>query len=214
MHREYYQPERRAAAACVHAQLECVDWEAAVRRGVASAVVRGFNAQSVQSQLDQRTVRSVVRERIVYGLNRAAEGVQPELLGRFEQLVAEGVEDAVVEAFNQVEVLSGDPANVGHASPAAERTHAGPVAAHYGGRLQEKDFTNRYSEARLVSAGWVIGSNTIRPLSGGEFLLLKIASAPDMVEVWQDHVLVFRNCRYTEYYEDAQQLASNVHGGR
>ncbi len=107
--REYYQPERRATAANLHRQLACVDWPAAVRTGASRATVHGFNAAGGRLSGHDAQVRSAVRDQIIDGLNRAGENRFAGDLSRFQQLVTEGVEDAVVRAFNQMDVLPGVP---------------------------------------------------------------------------------------------------------
>jgi hypothetical protein len=107
-HRVYYQPERQAVAARVFEQLACVDWEAAVRRGVSSATVRGFNALHAPARPEDELVRSAVRDRIVEGLNHLGGSKGFQDLPRFQRLVAEGIEDAVISAFNQMDVVPQD----------------------------------------------------------------------------------------------------------
>lgn len=102
--RTYYQAQRQSIAAAVHRQFTCVDWEASVRQGVVGAVTRGFNAVGVPA-IDDETLSSVVGEQIVEGLNRAAADAGSGNLSRFQDLVAEGVEDAIVQAFNQMDLM-------------------------------------------------------------------------------------------------------------
>jgi hypothetical protein len=236
--RTYYQPERQSVAALVNRQLACVDWGASVRGGVANAMVRGLNAASVPS-LDDRAVRSVVRERIVDGLNRAAAGAGSGSLTRFQQLVAEGVEDAMVEAFNQIdlvadaqqqapprdrhEAMSEDISVLRvvrrgeHARPRAvgdpgavpvNGQDGGPVVTHYGGPLQRAAFSQRYAKVRFVDSGWIIGPFGTRPVTGDGLLILSLRGDHDAVEVWQDGLLISTDCRYVEYFEDAQRMAA------
>jgi hypothetical protein len=238
-HRIYYQPELHSAAQWVRRQLDCVDWEQAVRHGVKQAVIRGWNAAGEGCDIDEATVRSAVRDQIVEGINRAAAGHGDADLQRFQQLVAEGVEDAIVEAFNQLDVVGGDAWQIFElesnlVSPdqisAATRAHDGSspshsqnglglispaqqqqqpvVSEHYGGPLTVGDFNRRYVEAVLVNSGWVTGPAGLQPLVNGDFLILRSRAEPQEVEVWQRHHLLFEDCRYEKFYEDAK-LAVN-----
>jgi len=248
--REYYQPERQSIAAAMHRQLSQLDWEGSVRLGVAGAMVRGFNATDIAG-IDDATLRSVVGEQIIEGLNLAAEDTQSGNLLRFQELVAGGVEDAIVQAFNQMEVIGDgqpaanihgesvdfldqppamvapadvdDPAADGNDAAAdgndapslsgnvsyvpANPENAGLIARHYAGGHNSTSFVQRYAETRFVDAGWVIGSFGTRPLVGGGTLVLTLQGDTGKVEVWRDGILVYSDCHYAEYFEDAQQIA-------
>ncbi|QDU93231.1 hypothetical protein [Lignipirellula cremea] len=127
-HRVYYQPERRAAAAQARFYLQQVDWEAAARQGVRNAVVRGFNAARTPALPAPGAIRSAVSDALVDGLNRVdvanlsrpRAGDQPlgPSVATFQRLVEAGVEDAVVQALNQVQTQ----AAASEPPPAGERT--------------------------------------------------------------------------------------------
>ena len=90
--------------------LQLADWQAAVRQGARNATVRGFGGtQVVSSPCDNDAIRSIVRNTIVQGLNYAGEQGAGGDLTRFQNLIAAGVEDAIVEGFNRTTVSDPKP---------------------------------------------------------------------------------------------------------
>jgi hypothetical protein len=96
------------AGACdlsLQQSLQQVDWPAAVRQGARNAAVRGFvGGQSSSSPCPDGSIRTLVHDTVVEGFNRAGQGAAAGDLGRFQALIAAGVEDAIVEGLNYATV--------------------------------------------------------------------------------------------------------------
>jgi len=85
--------------------LQLADWQAAVRQGARNAAVRGFDGtQMVSGVCGSESVRSIVRDTIVEGFNYAGQNGGGSDMGRFQDLIAAGVEDAIVEGLNRTTV--------------------------------------------------------------------------------------------------------------
>jgi hypothetical protein len=175
--------------------LSHVDFETAVRDAARNLVVRGFNGADIVPA----TIRESVRDVVVRSLNEA----RPERgdLSGFQQLVQDGIEDALVEALNQIEVL---PA----LSPAASQERNEPAA---GDTLPQVD--ENYQDMANVSAGWIVNDGKILPLTGGDaFTVAVLRESPDLVDVWQAGRRIAAGCRFARYFEDARAIAQR--GGR
>ena len=86
--------------------LQLADWQAAVRQGARNAAVRGFDGtQMVPGVCGSEAVRSIVHDTIVEGFNYAGQNGGGCDMGRFQDLIAAGVEDAIVEGLNRTTVV-------------------------------------------------------------------------------------------------------------
>jgi hypothetical protein len=170
-----------------------VDWEAAVRQGARNVVVRGFSREAGRGRKSvEELTQAAVRNGVIAGLNQAAAN-DPTELARFQALVQQGVEDALVEAWNELGART-----PGALPPAWRRHYSGPLTGEY--------FHDRYAGAELVEAGWILDP-AAQPLTGAdEFLVLTLRASPSLVEVWSGRRLVAEQCRFVRCFEDAQRV--------
>lgn len=89
-------------------RLSCVNWPAAVEQATHNAVTRAFNSVSTIA-VDDQALRPLVRDAVVRSLNYAGRVGAEGSLTYFQSLVQKGIEDAVVEAFNRVSVVTDRP---------------------------------------------------------------------------------------------------------
>lgn len=189
--RVYYHPLRRAVAGRVHDCLSRVDFQTAVRDAARSVAVRGFNGAEVGA--DQ--IRQSVRDAVVRNLNDARSDSGD--LSNFQQLVQAGIEDALVEAFNQIEV-----------TPVPRQT---ALDEHDDGgtEIDLPPADENYEHTTVVSAGWIVTDGNIVPLTGGDkFTLAAMRDSPELVDVWQGGRRIASACRFARYFEDARAMAN------
>ncbi len=200
--RSYYHPLRRAVAGRVHDCLSRVDFQTAVRGAARAVAVRGFNS----AEVDTDQIRQSVRDAVVRSLNEA----RPDSgdLSNFQQLVQAGIEDALVEAFNQIEVTP-PPRQT------ASGDHDNDEQDNAGANSDLPPANESYGETTVVSAGWIVTDGNILPLTGGDtFTVAVLRDSPELVDVWQDGRRIAAACRFARYFEDARAIANNSHARR
>jgi hypothetical protein len=204
-------PNRPCLAATVNIywrqRLESVNWREAVRAGARNATVRGFGGSrhALPETITERQLRTAVRNCFVESMNYVgAKGGQVDRQ-RLQNLIAAGVEDAIVEAFNRSRVAEGSEDGEHHSAPQRR--------PHYGGGLDGEEFTERYGQTRIVASGWIVTEQTALPLAGGEFALLPVKRRQGRAEVWQHGQCLFDNVQFFEFYEDVKLYLATADSG-
>lgn len=221
LRRVYYHPFPQAVAMHLREVLEFVDWPAAVREASRNAVVRGYNGAAEAVESSKHTLRSAARDAITHGLNRAGATPEGTNLDTFQELLTAGIEDALVEGFNRAATLelSAQDVEVTPARAVAEvptelpprdAAHDARIRTHLGGRVEPDVFKRTYDDATLITAGWIVTAWGVQPLTVPDgALLLTRKDSPD-VEVWREGRLLYDDCRFARYFEDARDLAQGT----
>jgi len=218
LRRVYYQPFSQAVALHLREVLEFVDWPAAVREASRNAVVRGYNGAAEAVEDSQHTARSAARDAVAHGLNLAGAAPEGTNLDTFQELITAGIEDALVEGFNQAAALelSAQDVDVTAARAVAEvptelprrdAAHDAWIRMHLGGRVEPDEFERRYDDATLITAGWIVTVWGVQPLRVPDGALLLTRKDSPYVEVWREGRLLCDECRFARYFEDARALS-------
>ncbi|MEO8494923.1 MAG: hypothetical protein ABI614_07625 [Planctomycetota bacterium] len=228
--RVYYQPRSQSVATHVQEVLECVDWEAAVREASRNTVIRGFGQAAEAVEESRQSVRTAVRDAVADSLNFAGATSDGVKLETFQELIAAGIEDALVEAFNQAAALEvpapgGDTlglplfpraktdrqshATLGRPPEPLSRDAANEIwiTTHLGRHIEPSEFERNYKDATLITAGWIVAEWGVKPISAKGGALMLTRSDSPFVEIWRDGRLLCDGCRFARYFEDAQRLA-------
>lgn len=202
-----------------------IDWEGAVRRGARNSVVRGFNGTPVPEGSDSRDawLRRRAAAEVVQYFNALGGAPSPYTAGqlrRFQQLVEQGVEDAIVEGFNRAgelkalqereaaEKQQAEAARLPEPSVEPRRVayDSAEVREHFGDALERAEFDRRYESARWVSAGWLMVEGNRLPVKApAGYLLLVPRKGPGVSEVWRQRERLFAAARYARYYEEGMK---------
>jgi hypothetical protein len=207
--RVYYQPFAQAVALHMREVLDSVDVPAAVREAAHNAVVRGYNGAAEAVEDSQHAVRSAARDAVTHGLNLAGAAPEGTNLDTFQDLIAGGIEDALVEAFNRAAALElpTQDVEVPNESPRRDAARDAWIRTHWGGRVEPDEFERRYGDATLITAGWIVTVAGIQPLRVPDGALLLTRKDSPYFEVWREGRLLCDECRFARYFEDARALS-------
>lgn len=178
----------------IRTRLDSVDWPAAVRNGVRNAVVRGGNELGA---IPDEQIRAAVTAAVIRSINEMAAGENDTQ--RFQRLIELGVEDAMVEFFNELgrrhspELATDTPAstNVVHAPLPPDS-----LARHLPGNHAEF-FPVRYRRLERVSGGWFRNANNDWiPLPLRDVVVARHREDQTVCDIWSEGRLIAGRVSY------------------
>jgi hypothetical protein len=198
--RIYYRPHLREVAATARREFESVNFEVAIRRAARNVVVRGFN----QIEVPGVDVRDSVREAVIRRLNSTE--LASGQLGTLQNLVQAGIEDALIEAFNQTDVQQAKLA-AGLTTPMDGSERELPIAPQ---PKRRPKFDKKYDTVKIVASGWIVTAERVLPLHGNTFYITSMGDSEPLVDVWTGDGKIASRCRYAHYFEDAKQIQQQL----
>lgn len=175
-------------------RFDAVDWPAAVRHGVRNAVVRGGNELGA---ISDEQIRAAVTAAVISSINDLAESGNETQ--RFQRLIEQGVEDAIVELFNEL----GKQQNIGAATvdnaPANVAVFPSPpvsIAQHLPPNHGEF-FPLWYRRLETVSGGWfVTAENRYTPLPLRTVVIARRRDNEASCDIWSEGRLIVSRVTY------------------